>query len=223
MLLVMNMLKRDANKLKVKQKLMDAAEELFSQYGFEAVSVREITQRAESRLADINDHFGGKAELFKEVLARRADILSTDYEHKLLALSRNGSLSDQVNALIAAFTTPLLNRSKEDGAWLNYLRLLSRNNSLTSRFSAFSEYFHPITDRFTQELSRLFPASPERKVNSAYQLMSTCTMMQFAEELPADSPSSSDKYTELEHKLNEMLEFVKGGILELLEEKPETA
>lgn len=218
----MNMLKRDANKLKVKQKLMDAAEELFSQQGFEAVSVREITQRAESRLADINDHFGGKAELFKEVLARRASILSRDYENMLLALSRNGSLSDQVNALVSAFTAPLLNRSKEDGAWLNYLRLLSRNNSLTSRFSAFPEYFNPITERFTQELGKLFPASPERKVNSAYQLMSTCTMMQFADELPQDVPSSSDKYAELEHKLNEMLEFVKGGILELLEEKPQT-
>ena len=115
------MLKREANRLKVKNNLMDAAETLFSKQGYDAVSVRQITQMAETRLADITDYFGGKEQLFQAVVARCTKLLNYDYESKLNMLNRNGSLSEQLNALVSAFISPLINRGQESPAWMNYL------------------------------------------------------------------------------------------------------
>jgi AcrR family transcriptional regulator len=50
--------------------LLDAAEELFAQHGFEGASVREITHRAKANLGAITYHFGSKAALFEAVVMR---------------------------------------------------------------------------------------------------------------------------------------------------------
>jgi AcrR family transcriptional regulator len=46
-----------------KQRLLDAAEQLFAERGFEAVSVRDITGKAEANVAAINYHFGTREAL----------------------------------------------------------------------------------------------------------------------------------------------------------------
>ena len=45
-----------------KRKLLDAAELLFAERGFEAVSVRDITQLAKTNVAAVNYHFGSRDE-----------------------------------------------------------------------------------------------------------------------------------------------------------------
>lgn len=53
-----------------KSALLDAAEELFLEKGFEKVSIREITEAANANVAAINYHFSGKVNLYREVLRR---------------------------------------------------------------------------------------------------------------------------------------------------------
>ena len=56
-----------------KVRILDAAESLFMEHGFEATSLRQITAAAEVNLAAVNYHFGSKEELFESVLTRRLD------------------------------------------------------------------------------------------------------------------------------------------------------
>jgi AcrR family transcriptional regulator len=51
-----------------KQRLLDAASELFAQKGFEAASVGEISKRASANRAAISFHFGGKERLYIETV-----------------------------------------------------------------------------------------------------------------------------------------------------------
>src|SRR5437867_11921376 len=51
-----------------KQRLLDAAREMFAQKGFEAASVGEICERAEANRAAISFHFGGKERLYIEAV-----------------------------------------------------------------------------------------------------------------------------------------------------------
>lgn len=51
-----------------RQRLLEAAEEIFAQKGFEAASVREICTRASVNIAAINYHFGGKERLYIEAV-----------------------------------------------------------------------------------------------------------------------------------------------------------
>ncbi len=53
-----------------KRKLLDAAELLFAEKGFEAVSVRDITQHAKANVAAVNYHFGSRDELLALVMHR---------------------------------------------------------------------------------------------------------------------------------------------------------
>ena len=56
-----------------KARILDAAEALFMEHGFEATSLRLITAAAGVNLAAVNYHFGSKEELFQAVLTRRLD------------------------------------------------------------------------------------------------------------------------------------------------------
>ena len=54
-----------------KERILDAAEALFAQKGYRAVSVREITSTAKCNLAAVNYHFGNKENLYLEVFRSR--------------------------------------------------------------------------------------------------------------------------------------------------------
>lgn len=54
-----------------KQRLLDAAEGVLAEQGFEAASLRAITSAAEANLASVNYHFGSKERLMQAVIRRR--------------------------------------------------------------------------------------------------------------------------------------------------------
>src|SRR5688572_31140602 len=58
-------------------RILDAAEELFMQHGFEGTSMRQLTSRAGVNLAAVNYHFGSKDALIEAVFRRRLDPMNT--------------------------------------------------------------------------------------------------------------------------------------------------
>src|SRR5690242_18161012 len=59
-------------------RILDAAEELFMQHGFEATSMRALTARAGVNLAAVNYHFGSKHALIEAVFRRRLDPMNAN-------------------------------------------------------------------------------------------------------------------------------------------------
>jgi AcrR family transcriptional regulator len=66
-------------------KILDTAEGLFMEHGFEATSLRQITAAAGVNIAAVNYHFGSKEELFQTVLTRRLDPMN---QERLALLAR---------------------------------------------------------------------------------------------------------------------------------------
>jgi AcrR family transcriptional regulator len=60
-----------------RDKLLEAATQVFAEQGFYAATVREICSRAGANVAAVNYYFGDKAELYEEVL-RRVILLAHD-------------------------------------------------------------------------------------------------------------------------------------------------
>jgi len=54
----------------VKERLLDAAERLFCEHGFEGTSIRDIAASANCNIASVNYYFGGKNNLYIEVWRR---------------------------------------------------------------------------------------------------------------------------------------------------------
>ena len=67
-------------------RILDVAERLFVEHGFEATSLRMITQQAEVNLAAVNYHFGSKDALLQQAVIRRLAPWSQAYVTELDAL-----------------------------------------------------------------------------------------------------------------------------------------
>lgn len=102
-----------------RERLLDAAETLFADFGFNGVSVRQIVERAGVNLGAIPYHFGTKENLFKEVLLRRATPLREERKRRLDALSPDAPLEDVLTALLE----PAFRANRENQA---FRRLLGR-------------------------------------------------------------------------------------------------
>src|SRR6266513_6418043 len=74
-----------------KERILDAAEGLFMEHGFEATSLRSITATAAVNLAAVNYHFGSKEELFQAVLTRRLDPMNQERLDLLTKLERGAA------------------------------------------------------------------------------------------------------------------------------------
>lgn len=61
-------LKSDSSQTKTRQQLLEAAGQVFAEFGYRAATVREICLRAGANIASIHYHFGDKEKLYIEVL-----------------------------------------------------------------------------------------------------------------------------------------------------------
>jgi len=114
-----------ANGDQTKEKILDAAEELFGALTFDTVSLRDITNRADVTLALASYHFGTKDNLFGAVVARRADILNRMRRKRLEELEHEDSTS--IEALLDAFLRPLFTQTLNGGdGWKAYVSLISK-------------------------------------------------------------------------------------------------
>lgn len=90
--------------------IITAALELFAENGFEAVSVRDVTNKANVNLASINYHFGNKEGLIKEVTSRILDPMNLKRSEALMEIvSKHGSPENTpLKEIFRAFLQPLL-------------------------------------------------------------------------------------------------------------------
>jgi AcrR family transcriptional regulator len=94
-----------------RESLIEAASAVFAEKGYEAGSVRLITQKAKANQAAINYHFGGKEGLYREVL--RAALHAFD-EFSLLDENElpNMDREEALRLFLRQQLVPLLRRSQ---------------------------------------------------------------------------------------------------------------
>jgi len=152
-----------------KSRILDTAEELFMEHGFEATTLRQITAAAGVNLAAVHYHFGGKEELFEAVLTRRLDpmnqervALLTRFEH---AAAPNPLSCEKI---LAAMFIPALKlaRDRQRGG-KNFLRLLGRAYADPAPFIRrfLSEQYAVMIARFKAAFRRALPQLPKKELS----------------------------------------------------------
>ncbi len=98
--------RKNPGKEDTRNRILDAAEVLFAEKGYSAVSVREITACAGCNLAAVNYHFGGKENLylavFKERWIARAKAVQS-YAESLFASLKSTDLESVIRVLAMSF------------------------------------------------------------------------------------------------------------------------
>ncbi len=97
-----------------RRRLLDAAERLFAEKGFDGASVREITTSAGCNLAAVNYHFGSKENLYREVFLRRLGLLRDRRITRIREALEAGS-PPTLEAVLKAFTLAFLEPLTEAG------------------------------------------------------------------------------------------------------------
>ncbi|MEM7707126.1 MAG: TetR/AcrR family transcriptional regulator [Pseudomonadota bacterium] len=167
-----------------RQRILDAAEQLFAREGFSGVTVRQIMKKAEADVALAYYHFDSKRDLFDAVLLRRAEKLNALREKALDEVeSRHQDDAPSVEEIISAFTTPLLQLLAEDHEkWRHYFALIAQVNSSTEwGGELMTRYFDPLVKRFIAALRRALPHCTDQDLYWSYHFLSGALTLSFAE------------------------------------------
>jgi len=152
-----------------KARILDAAETLFMEHGFEATSLRLITAAAGVNLAAVNYHFGSKEELFQAVLTRRLDPMN-QARVALLERYERAAAPDPLPAerILAALFIPALTLARDPArGGSNFLRLLGRAYADPAPFirQFLSAQYAPMIGRFKEAFARALPQLPRKELS----------------------------------------------------------
>lgn len=142
-------------------RILDAAEALFIQHGYDGTSLRLVTKAAAVNLGAVNYHFGGKEGLFEALLAARLDpmhsarmTLLDEYEAAAAARPLD------CERILGALFIPALDIARDPArGGPDFLRFLGRAyvdpSSLLRKF--LSERYAPTISRFKDAFGRALP------------------------------------------------------------------
>src|SRR6185369_3569657 len=94
-----------------RSRILDVAEELFGERGFDRVSIRNITAKARVNLASINYHFGSKQELIGAIFEREFVPVNKARLAALDAIQCSNAKNPKLEAILEAFIRPTVQGS----------------------------------------------------------------------------------------------------------------
>jgi AcrR family transcriptional regulator len=156
-------------------RILNAAEVLFMEHGFEATSMRAITTAAGANLAAVNYHFGSKETLIEEVFRRRLTWLNEQRLQRLDELEHaaaGGAVKPRL-ILEAFFGVALKMAADVEGGGRNFMRLLSRIYAEPSQFvrNFLAEEYAAVVVRFKAALCKALPDVPKEEILWRFHFM----------------------------------------------------
>jgi AcrR family transcriptional regulator len=100
--------------LRTRQRILEAAGEVFAASGYRAATVRDIVHRAGANVAAINYHFGDKAGLYAEVLKYAHTCAMTKYPPDM-GLKASATPRQRLHAFVRSFLFRMLDEGRP--AW----------------------------------------------------------------------------------------------------------
>ncbi len=133
-----------------KTRILDTAEKLFGQNGFEATSLRDITAEAEVNLAAVNYHFQSKDSLIDAVIQRRIEPINR-CRLEMLDLAGPDPTVEQV---VEAFVRPVL---EQHTSAMRTLMGRVLGTPETFIFRVFKKHLAAVAERFGAAIAKAAP------------------------------------------------------------------
>jgi AcrR family transcriptional regulator len=158
-----------------RERILDAAETLFVEHGFEATTMRMITGRARVNLAAINYHFGSKEALIQDVFRRRLTWLNEERLRELdrLEAQAKGMPLKPHQIVEAFFGVALRMAADTEHGGHTFMRLLGRTYTEPSAFvrQFLANEYAAVVPRFKQALFRSLPGVPPEEILWRFHFM----------------------------------------------------
>src|SRR5262245_16070249 len=148
-----------ATETPTRQRLLDAAERLFAEKGFEGTSVDEITREAGANRAAISFHFGGKEQLYIEAVkyAHRTC-------HEGVPFPEYPPGTPATERLRGFIRTMVQRMAAEPDPFATQLMMREMAQPTAACVEVVREYIRPMADRLREILGELLPNSDATQI-----------------------------------------------------------
>jgi AcrR family transcriptional regulator len=156
-----------------RERILDAAEELFAEQGTAGTSLRSLTRQAGVNLAAVHYHFGPKEALLDAVVDRRAGPINRARLQALARLEREaGEDGPALEDLLQAFILPGLQGLRDLAHRRDTLtRLMARieGQPAAEVEGLYRRHFGEVSMRFVAAISRALPHLPPHQVADRFR------------------------------------------------------
>jgi len=194
-----------------KQRILDAAENLFADQGVGATSLRAIIAAAGVNSAAIHYHFGSKAGLIEALFARRITPINEERLTRLDRLERAAKLDHE--SLLRAFLEPMLSGS---GPLCTQGRVAraALGRLLTEEPQSFrllaEEHVREVKSRFAQAVANTSAGVGVEEATERIEYAMGAMLHVFAR--PALGPGESPDRDIVHHRMQRMIRFLAAGL-----------
>lgn len=159
-----------------RERVLDAAERLFADHGFDAVSIRQIAQEAGVTLGVVGFHGGAKLDLFRTILARRVATLTAARTEALTTL-RARSVAPTLHDLVDAYIGPYIDiAAGGDAQWQAYARLIARTVSDDRWYPEVRDLYDPTARLYIDAIAGLYPEADRDRLAAALVMAVACML-----------------------------------------------
>jgi AcrR family transcriptional regulator len=198
-----------------RERILDAAEELFADRGIAATSLRALTRAAEANLAAVHYHFGSKESLLDAVLERHAGPANAERLAHLEQLEANGK-KPALEEILAAFVTPGLESMRATDGRLALLgRLKARVEAQPEDVveALIRKHFGTVFARFLEAMQRALPELDAALVDERFRFALGALSTAFSGNLDLDTvPGHPPIPTRLEPRIQRLIEFLAAAL-----------
>lgn len=165
---------------KTRGQIVQAAEKIFAERGFQAMTLRAVTEAAHVNLAAVNYHFGSKTNLMHAVIERRIEPVNAARFQRLDALiAWHSPQPIPLDSIFEALFRPLFEHaSTARGNDLAFIQMIGRALTEPANFmrKLHKDFFTELSQRFLTELRRSCPHLSEQQLQLRFYL-SISTML----------------------------------------------
>ena len=152
-----------------KEAILLAAEKLFAQRGYHAVTIRQIAQEAGVPLALVGYYYGQKHELFVAIFEHWNRTIEERLDG-LRHVAANAPPDEALACIIEAFTGPVLRlRASPEGEYYALLVARELYHAREETDHVLRAYFDPLAHAFIDALQRHLPHATRAEVAWCYQ------------------------------------------------------
>ncbi len=162
-----------------RDRILNAAEELFARHGLYGVTVRNAADHAGIDQALIHYYFGSKRGLFDAVFERRAAGINAARMAAMDAYEAQAKGKVTVEGALRAFLQPIFDNDRAgDEGWRHYSALVAlANNSKEWGGQMMSRYFDEVVHRLIALLRKAMPDASDGDLYWSYQMFSGSLML----------------------------------------------
>lgn len=201
-------------------RILDAAERLFVEHGYETTSVRLVTLGAGTNVAAVSYHFGSKEELIRAVLRRRLETLNRERLRALdEAEAEAGGAPVRPSRIVEGFFGTIFRLAADERAGGEMLlRLLGRIHAEPAAFirTLLAEEYREVLERYRNALFRALPDVPRDEIVWRLHFMLGATAYAIAGtdalRLVADWGAAEPQSQARERLLQRLMSFLLGGL-----------